>query len=260
MPVLSHRVVGKSFLQAGEFGAAEAIIRDIVDRLRVPEIETPDHGISGPEPGTRDGRTRCPNGRSPVAPRRLGRWLVWNLWPNQRLRWTREGVVYFGVWLGLLIGRPDAADQPDPAGRRARGRADGRLDLRQRRDAPEAPRVSRRSALLRLLGRTAGDRLHAGQRPAMVGGAGPDPRRRDDPGSIAWSPGRRPVLMPEAFFPRVAGRSRASGPLAGGRPPPGQVSLRTLDLATRSPFGLLERRVSISEPGADDGLPRRSAT
>ncbi len=36
VPVLSHRVVGKSFLQAGQFAAAEAIIRDIVDRLRVP--------------------------------------------------------------------------------------------------------------------------------------------------------------------------------------------------------------------------------
>ena len=36
VPVLSHRVVGKSFLQAGEFGAAEAIIRDVVDRIRVP--------------------------------------------------------------------------------------------------------------------------------------------------------------------------------------------------------------------------------
>ncbi len=36
VPVLSHRVVGKSFLQAGEFAAAEAIIREIVDRLRVP--------------------------------------------------------------------------------------------------------------------------------------------------------------------------------------------------------------------------------
>jgi MoxR-like ATPase len=34
--VLAHRVVGKSFLQAGEFGAAEAIIRDVVDRIRVP--------------------------------------------------------------------------------------------------------------------------------------------------------------------------------------------------------------------------------
>jgi MoxR-like ATPase len=36
VPVLSHRVVGKSFLQAGEFGAAESIIRDMVDRIRVP--------------------------------------------------------------------------------------------------------------------------------------------------------------------------------------------------------------------------------
>ena len=36
LPVLSHRVVGKSFLQAGEFNASEAIIRDIVDHIRVP--------------------------------------------------------------------------------------------------------------------------------------------------------------------------------------------------------------------------------
>ncbi len=36
IPVLSHRVIGKSFLQAGEFGASEAIIGDIVGRMRVP--------------------------------------------------------------------------------------------------------------------------------------------------------------------------------------------------------------------------------
>src|SRR4051795_8740638 len=36
VPILSHRVLGKSFLQAGEFGAAETIVRDIVDRARVP--------------------------------------------------------------------------------------------------------------------------------------------------------------------------------------------------------------------------------
>ena len=35
-PVLAHRIVGKSFLQAGEFAAAEAIIRDLVERVRVP--------------------------------------------------------------------------------------------------------------------------------------------------------------------------------------------------------------------------------
>jgi MoxR-like ATPase len=36
VPVLAHRVVGKSFLQSGEFGAAEAIVRDLVDHIRVP--------------------------------------------------------------------------------------------------------------------------------------------------------------------------------------------------------------------------------
>jgi MoxR-like ATPase len=36
VPVLAHRVLGKSFLQAGEFGAAEAVIRDLADRVRVP--------------------------------------------------------------------------------------------------------------------------------------------------------------------------------------------------------------------------------
>jgi MoxR-like ATPase len=36
VPVLAHRVVGKSFLQAGEFAAAEAILHDLIDRLRVP--------------------------------------------------------------------------------------------------------------------------------------------------------------------------------------------------------------------------------
>lgn len=35
-PVFAHRIVGKSFLQAGEFSAAEAILRDIVDQIEVP--------------------------------------------------------------------------------------------------------------------------------------------------------------------------------------------------------------------------------
>ncbi len=35
-PVLAHRVVGKSFLQAGEFGAAEKIIDTLLGKMRVP--------------------------------------------------------------------------------------------------------------------------------------------------------------------------------------------------------------------------------
>ena len=39
VPVLAHRVVGKSFLQAGEFGAAEAVIHDIVGSVPAPPVE-----------------------------------------------------------------------------------------------------------------------------------------------------------------------------------------------------------------------------
>ncbi len=36
LPVLAHRVVGKSFLQAGEFNASEGILRDLIDQIKVP--------------------------------------------------------------------------------------------------------------------------------------------------------------------------------------------------------------------------------
>ena len=34
---------------------------------------------------------------------RLFRRMVLNLWPRQRLLWTREGVLYIAVWLCLLM-------------------------------------------------------------------------------------------------------------------------------------------------------------
>ena len=37
VPVLAHRVIGKSFLQDGEPGQADAIIRDLVEGIAVPE-------------------------------------------------------------------------------------------------------------------------------------------------------------------------------------------------------------------------------
>jgi uncharacterized protein (DUF58 family) len=54
-------------------------------------------------------------------------------------------------------------------------------------------------------------------------------------------------LSPVAFFPRVAGRSRAWVRWQGVAPRRGKYQFRSLDLATRSPFGLLERRVAIAE-------------
>jgi MoxR-like ATPase len=36
-PVLAHRVIGKSFLQDGEAGLADNVIRNLVDQVAVPE-------------------------------------------------------------------------------------------------------------------------------------------------------------------------------------------------------------------------------
>jgi MoxR-like ATPase len=36
-PVLAHRVIGKSFLQDGEAGQADSLIRDLVEKIAVPE-------------------------------------------------------------------------------------------------------------------------------------------------------------------------------------------------------------------------------
>ena len=52
-------------------------------------------------------------------------------------------------------------------------------------------------------------------------------------------------LHPEAFFPRIAGQSRARVRWQGVAPRRGKYRFRTIELVTRSPFGLLERRVSI---------------
>ena len=63
---------------------------------------------------------------------------------------------------------------------------------------------------------------------------------------------------PRVFFPRVAGRRPAPGPLAGDRAPArGRYRFGPVDLVTRSPFGLLERRVTIEQPGSLIVYPTR---
>jgi MoxR-like ATPase len=36
-PVLAHRVIGKSFLQDGESGQADSVIRNLVEQVAVPD-------------------------------------------------------------------------------------------------------------------------------------------------------------------------------------------------------------------------------
>jgi uncharacterized protein (DUF58 family) len=53
-------------------------------------------------------------------------------------------------------------------------------------------------------------------------------------------------LSPRVFFARVAGRDRVRTPWETKSPRRGKYRFRDLDLGTRSPFGLVEHRVTIS--------------
>ncbi|MGB0067484.1 MAG: DUF58 domain-containing protein, partial [Isosphaeraceae bacterium] len=53
------------------------------------------------------------------------------------------------------------------------------------------------------------------------------------------------AISPRVFFPRVPGRDRARVRWQATSPRRGKYSFRDLDLGTRAPFGLVERRVTI---------------
>ena len=55
-------------------------------------------------------------------------------------------------------------------------------------------------------------------------------------------------LLPSVFFPRVAGRTKAIARWQSTAPRRGKYRFKSLELTTRSPFGLLERRLSIVNP------------
>jgi uncharacterized protein (DUF58 family) len=53
------------------------------------------------------------------------------------------------------------------------------------------------------------------------------------------------TISPRVFFPRVPGRDRARQSWQAASPRRGKYNFRDLDLGTRAPFGLVERRVTI---------------
>ena len=183
-----------------------------------------------------------PEGRSPL--RRFTRWLIWNLWPNQRLRWTREGVAYFFVWLGLLV---TGLLQQINLILLVAGLAAG----------PMVGSIFVSAAMLRKLklSRRVPSYVFSGE-PLSIDYTLENDRRWSAALALIlddeMSPADRSVsgptgVLPEVFFPRVAGRSKARVRWQGVAPRRGKYRFRTLELATRSPFGLLERRVSIGE-------------
>ena len=154
VPVLAHRVVGKSFLQAGEFGAAEAIIRDLVDRVPRPVVTSPSPGATVDR--RRAGAERDADGGSRRPAR--GRWVgrpVSATCSGRPSGSSRGRGLHPRLDRLLLVWPAVPADQPDPAGGRPGGRAGGGLVLAQRGDAAEAPVAARAAAYV-----FSGDPLH----------------------------------------------------------------------------------------------------
>lgn len=191
------------------------------------------------ESKTRRGGARRPAGR-------LARWVVEGLWPNQQLRWTREGALYMIVWGGLLV---VGIYQQVNLILLVAGLAAG----------PVVASVFVSAAMLR--------RLRVARRvPAYVFSGEPlrleytlhNDRRwtaalalnlQDELAPADRSAAGTSNVLPRVFFPRVPGLDRARIRWEGLGPHRGRYQFRSLDLATRSPFGLFERRVTLAAPG-----------
>ena len=190
-----------------------------------------------------DIKTRPTEPRRPS--RRLSRWLVASLWPNQRLRWTREGGAYLLIWFAMLMA---GLYQQINLILLVAGLAAG----------PVAASIFVSAAMLRKLSvtRRVPAYVFSGE-PLRIDYTLQNDRRRSAALAIQLADGIAPVdrsiagaadLHPAVFFPRVTGRGRERRRWEGPSPIRGRYRLRTLDLATRAPFGLFERRMtSIAE-------------
>lgn len=175
---------------------------------------------------------------------RLGRGLLRLLWPSQSLRLTREGWGYIGIWLFLLLvgiyqqinlillvaglaAGPIFASWFASAGM-LRG-------LRVRRRIPSY--------------------LFAGD-PLRIDYTLENTRRWTAALALTMEDSMVPVdrvvsgserPSPRVFFARVPGQSRERLRWQGPSPRRGKYRFGAVDVVTRSPFGLLERRVTHTE-------------
>lgn len=176
---------------------------------------------------------------------KLSRWALLSLWPTQRLLWTREGVVYILIWLGLLTA---GLSQQINLILLVAGLAAG----------PIVASLFASAAMLRRL--TVSRRLppyvFSGDRLTLDYTLEND-RKWTAALALAIEDDLTPVdrtvsgsssVTPRVFFARVPGKSRARLRWQGSSPRRGKYRFRMLDLVTRSPFGLIERRVTTLDP------------
>jgi uncharacterized protein (DUF58 family) len=190
-----------------------------------------------------EGRSRTGESRGVLGG--LARSVVSVLWPTQRLLWTREGLCYIGVWIVLLV---LGLHQQINLILLVAGLAAGPVPVSFVASASmlRKLRVARRVPPFAF----SGDPLHLDYTLENA-------RRwtsalalyiEDEmvPADRAVSGSSSPA--PRVFFERVPGGGRDRVRWQGVSPRRGKYKFRTMELVTRSPFGLLERRVTVSEP------------
>jgi uncharacterized protein (DUF58 family) len=176
---------------------------------------------------------------------RLFRRVLVGLWPTQRQVWTREGVGYIAIWVGLLL--TGLYHQINlillvaglAAGPIVGSSFSSAAMLRKLRVMRRVPAYVFAGEPLHLDYTLENDRRWAA---ALALSVEDDlvPMDRAIAGSIS--------LTPRVFFSRVPGRDKMRVRWQGPSPQRGKYLLRSLDLVTRSPFGLLERRETIPMP------------
>lgn len=176
---------------------------------------------------------------------RLVRWAIGSLWPNQRIRLTREGFFYGFVWLGLLvIGHYQQINLILLVAGLAAG--------------PFVASLFVSIGMLRRLGitRRLPPFVFAGD-PLRIDYTLENPRGWTAALALELNDELVPVdrmvsgserTSPRVFFARVAGQSRGRLRWQAPSPKRGKYKLNPIDLGTRSPFGLMERVVTYYEP------------
>jgi uncharacterized protein (DUF58 family) len=183
--------------------------------------------------------------RSPIG--KIARAATAALRPSQTLRWTVEGVGYIAVWLILLgTGLYQQINLVLLIAGLAAGPIVGSIFVSA-------------SVLRGLLVIRRGPPYVFAEDPLVIDYTLENPHRWRE--ALAMSsvdlltpeePGTPSAreLYPKVFFSRVPGRDRQRVSWRGQAPARGRYRFGTIELVTRLPFGLLERRVTIEQPGS----------
>lgn len=194
-------------------------------------------------PISHDGKNHAGESRGRLA--RFGRYTLSVLWPTQRLLWTREGIVYIAVWIvllamgirlqvNLILLVAGLAAGPVVASFLVSASM-----LRKLRITRRVPAYTFSGDLLPIDYTLENARRWTAALALFI---------EDEGAPVERLVSGTTNLHPRVFFARVPGQGRERIRWQGVSPKRGKYRFRTLELITRSPFGLLERRVSLSEP------------